>query len=59
MNRKADLEVLESAKPFVRGAVALLIFLVKGKAKEQIDACYEAADIFIGQVERDLKAGDK
>lgn len=55
MQRAHDLETLNDAKPFLRGVLAFLVYLVKAKDKAQIEDCYTAADRFIGKLEEDLK----
>jgi hypothetical protein len=54
MSREVDLHVLAEGKPFIRGVLAFLVYLVKARDKAQIHDCYTAADIFIKQLEEDL-----
>ena len=54
MNRKDDLKVLTESKPFIRGALAFLVYLVKAKHQDQIDDCYATVDVFLKHLEEDL-----
>lgn len=54
MNRKDDLATLQDAKPFLRSAIALAIFLRRGADHEYPDFEYQTADRFIARLEADL-----
>ncbi len=69
MNRESDLEVLQEAKPFLRSAVALLLYLRFGSrcAPDRSDMAprtmqeielgrsYEIADMFLALLEADME----
>jgi hypothetical protein len=53
-NVKEDLETLAEGKPYIRGIVALALYLRFGGARS-IEECYAHADKFIRQLESDIK----
>jgi hypothetical protein len=50
----ADLEAIREARPYLRSAIALLIYLRFGA--EPLPQIYETADQFLDQLEKDVEA---
>lgn len=52
VNKKADLESLREARPYLRTGVALIIWL---RYREPIEEVYEWADEFLNKLEKDVE----
>ena len=61
MPRLDDLEDLKQAEPFVRSALAFMLFLrfgAPGAVRQEVsfNFCYELADLFLASLKTDLEA---
>lgn len=50
-DREDDLDILDQARPFIRGILAFLAYL----RRDTVEGCYEIADLFLSKLEEDLK----
>lgn len=58
MNRAGDLKTLQEARPYIRSALAFLVFMRLGICENDAQY-YETADVFLNQLERDLRGEEK
>lgn len=56
---ETDAEVLRQAQPFIRTAMAFIMYIRGLSSAPNIDTCYRNADTFLVTLERDIKERDE